>query len=202
MSTLERRQPTSGTRSPRWARSRATSSCSPAARARPVWDADGTEYLDATAGLWFANVGHGRDEIADAVATQLRTLAAHHIFGDIANVPALELAARVAGLAPISDPGDLLLHGRRRGDRHGREDRAPLLGAHGRARADGDRLAPPRLPRHERLRHVAVRASPPSATASARSSAAAPRSRTTIPTISPGRSTRSAERRRRSSASR
>ena len=36
-----------------------------------VWDADGNEYLDGTAGLWFANVGHGRSEIADAVATQL-----------------------------------------------------------------------------------------------------------------------------------
>ena len=69
-----------------------------------VWDVDGAEYLDATAGLWFANVGHGREEIAAAVATQLRTLAAHHIFGDTANVPALELAARVTGLAPISDP--------------------------------------------------------------------------------------------------
>jgi putrescine aminotransferase len=68
-----------------------------------VWDADGAEYLDGTAGLWFANVGHGRAEIADAVATQLRTLAAHHIFGDQANVPALELAARVADLAPIAD---------------------------------------------------------------------------------------------------
>ena len=33
-----------------------------------VWDVDGAEYLDATAGLWFANVGHGREEIADAVA--------------------------------------------------------------------------------------------------------------------------------------
>ena len=68
-----------------------------------VWDADGNEYLDATAGLWFANVGHGRTEIADAVAEQLRTLAAHHIFGDQANPPALQLAARLAELAPIDD---------------------------------------------------------------------------------------------------
>ena len=75
-----------------------------------VWDADGAEYLDATAGLWFAHVGHGRAEIADAVAAQLRTLAAHHIFGDLANVPALELAARVAELAPVPDPAHLLLH--------------------------------------------------------------------------------------------
>jgi putrescine---pyruvate transaminase len=69
-----------------------------------VWDTGGAEYLDATAGLWFANVGHGRAEIADAVATQLRTLAAHHIFGDTANVPSHELAARVSGLVPLSDP--------------------------------------------------------------------------------------------------
>ena len=68
-----------------------------------VWDVDGTEYLDATAGLWFVNVGHGRAEIADAVAAQLRTLAAHHVFGDHANAPALELAARVADLAPVED---------------------------------------------------------------------------------------------------
>jgi putrescine aminotransferase len=68
-----------------------------------VWDADGNEYLDGTAGLWFVNVGHGRAEIADAVSEQLRTLAAHHIFGDHANEPALELASRVALLSPIPD---------------------------------------------------------------------------------------------------
>ena len=68
-----------------------------------VWDADGNEYLDGTAGLWFANVGHGRAEIADAVAAQLRTLAAHHVFGDHANQPALELATRLADLAPVPD---------------------------------------------------------------------------------------------------
>jgi adenosylmethionine-8-amino-7-oxononanoate aminotransferase len=68
-----------------------------------VWDVDGNEYLDATAGLWFVNVGHGRAVIADAVAEQLRTLAAHHVFGDHANEPALELASRLAELAPIDD---------------------------------------------------------------------------------------------------
>jgi adenosylmethionine-8-amino-7-oxononanoate aminotransferase len=68
-----------------------------------LWDADGAEYLDGTAGLWFANVGHGREEIADAVAGQLRTLAAHHVFGDHANEHALALAERVAGLVPLPD---------------------------------------------------------------------------------------------------
>ncbi len=68
-----------------------------------VWDANGAEYLDATAGLWFVAVGHGRAEIADAVSAQLRTLAAHHIFGDQANEPALELARRLAELSPVPD---------------------------------------------------------------------------------------------------
>jgi adenosylmethionine-8-amino-7-oxononanoate aminotransferase len=68
-----------------------------------IWDAAGAEYLDATAGLWFASVGHGRAEIADAVAEQLRTLAAHHIFGDQANQPALDLARRLADLSPVPD---------------------------------------------------------------------------------------------------
>src|SRR5262245_52368111 len=68
-----------------------------------VWDTNGYEYIDATAGLWFANVGHGREEIADAVGAQLRTLAAHHVFGDHANEPAFELASRVAALAPVED---------------------------------------------------------------------------------------------------
>ena len=69
-----------------------------------VWDADGTEYVDATASLWFANVGHGRAEIADAMGAQARTLAGYHVFGDYANQPALELAERVAALAPVDDP--------------------------------------------------------------------------------------------------
>ncbi|GAA1889559.1 aspartate aminotransferase family protein [Lapillicoccus jejuensis] len=66
-----------------------------------VWDADGREYLDATAGLWFANVGHGRGELADAAAAQMRELAAYHCFGDYATPSTLELAERLAGIAPV-----------------------------------------------------------------------------------------------------
>jgi putrescine aminotransferase len=65
-----------------------------------VWDEQGRRYLDATASLWCANVGHGRREIADAVARQLRTLDTYSTFGDFANAPALELADRLAALAP------------------------------------------------------------------------------------------------------
>ena len=67
-----------------------------------VWDEEGRRYLDGAASLWYANVGHGRKEIAEAVAAQLQALESFHLFGDVANRPALELADRLAGLAPQS----------------------------------------------------------------------------------------------------
>jgi len=69
-----------------------------------VWDEDGRRYIDATAGLWYCNVGFGRAEIADAAAAQLRRLSAYSTFGDVSNRPAIELAERVADLSP--DPDD------------------------------------------------------------------------------------------------
>jgi putrescine aminotransferase len=66
-----------------------------------VWDTEGRRYLDATASLWYCNVGWGRREIGEAVAAQMSSLPAYSTFGDIANRPALELAERVAGLAPV-----------------------------------------------------------------------------------------------------
>ncbi|MFB7875226.1 MULTISPECIES: aminotransferase family protein [unclassified Nocardia] len=66
-----------------------------------VYDTAGTRYLDATAGLWFANVGHGRAEIADAVAAQLRTIAHYSNFGDLTEPPVQELAERLATIAPV-----------------------------------------------------------------------------------------------------
>lgn len=68
-----------------------------------VWDADGNRYLDGTASLWYANIGHGRREIADAVHRQMRMLEAYSAFGDYANEPARALAARLAACAPVPD---------------------------------------------------------------------------------------------------
>lgn len=65
-----------------------------------LWDEDGRRYLDATAALWYANVGHGRAEIVDAIVEQASRLAAYSAFGDFANRPALELCERLAELAP------------------------------------------------------------------------------------------------------
>ncbi len=66
-----------------------------------VWDEEGRRYLDGCAALWYANLGHGRPEIADAVARQLRELDAYGTFADYANAPALELARRISDLAPL-----------------------------------------------------------------------------------------------------
>ncbi|MGB3707140.1 aspartate aminotransferase family protein [Gordonia sp. (in: high G+C Gram-positive bacteria)] len=72
-----------------------------------VYDDKGNEYIDATAGLWFANIGHGRQEMADAVAKQLSTIAHFSNFGDLASDATIELAERIAAMAPV--PGSKVL---------------------------------------------------------------------------------------------
>lgn len=74
-------------------------------RAEDVWiyDEDGRRYLDATASLWYANIGHGRPEIREAVCRQMERLETYSIFNDVANRPALELADRLSRLSPLHD---------------------------------------------------------------------------------------------------
>jgi adenosylmethionine-8-amino-7-oxononanoate aminotransferase len=76
-----------------------------------VYDTAGRRYLDATASLWYCNVGHGRREIAAAAAAQMVRLEAYSTFGDVANRPALDLAERVAAVAPVPDPRVFLTSG-------------------------------------------------------------------------------------------
>jgi putrescine---pyruvate transaminase len=66
-----------------------------------IEDTAGNRYLDATAALWYCNVGYGRAEIADAVADQLRRLPAYNPFGAYAPERAIELSERLSALAPI-----------------------------------------------------------------------------------------------------
>jgi len=64
---------------------------------------DGRSFLDATAALWYCNVGHGREEIGAAVARQMSQLASYSNFGDFATRPTLDLADRLASIAPTAD---------------------------------------------------------------------------------------------------
>jgi adenosylmethionine-8-amino-7-oxononanoate aminotransferase len=68
-----------------------------------LWDEAGNKYLDATAALWYCNVGHGRRELAEAAAAQMTRLAACSNFDRLANRRALDLAERVAARAPMKD---------------------------------------------------------------------------------------------------
>ncbi|WP_433171123.1 aspartate aminotransferase family protein [Actinoallomurus sp. CA-150999] len=67
-----------------------------------VYDANGKRYLDALAGLFTNQVGHGRAELAEAAAKQAAELAFFPLWS-YAHPNAIELAERLAGLAP----GDL-----------------------------------------------------------------------------------------------
>ena len=67
-----------------------------------VYDEHGKRYLDALSSLFCVNIGHGRADIAQAGADQAKDLG-FFINWSYAHPPAIELAARIASLAP----GDL-----------------------------------------------------------------------------------------------
>ncbi len=67
-----------------------------------IYDSTGRRYLDALSGLFVVQAGYGRDEIAAAADRQTRKLAYFPIWS-YATPPAIELADRLAALAP----GDL-----------------------------------------------------------------------------------------------
>ena len=67
-----------------------------------VFDASGKRYLDALSGLFVVQVGHGRDELAEAAAKQAKELAFFPLWS-YAHPTAMELAERIASYTP----GDL-----------------------------------------------------------------------------------------------
>ncbi len=68
-----------------------------------IVDADGREYLDAAGGAIVVNVGHGRREIADAIAEQVARLSYAH--GSAFTTEPLErYAAEVGAHLPVADP--------------------------------------------------------------------------------------------------
>ncbi|MEV6828688.1 aspartate aminotransferase family protein [Amycolatopsis sp. NPDC051102] len=64
-----------------------------------IWDARGKRYLDGLAGLFAVQVGHGREELAEAAARQTKQLAYFPLWGH-AHPTAIELASRLAAAAP------------------------------------------------------------------------------------------------------
>ena len=66
-----------------------------------LWDADGNELIDGMASLWYCAIGHGRREMAEAVAAQMSTLETYSCFDPFTNGPADELADALVALSPL-----------------------------------------------------------------------------------------------------
>ncbi|WP_338893100.1 aspartate aminotransferase family protein [Rhodococcus sovatensis] len=67
-----------------------------------IYDSNGKSYIDGLSGLFVVQVGHGREELAEAAAKQAKDLAFFPLWSYV-TPPAIELAERLAGYAP----GDL-----------------------------------------------------------------------------------------------
>ena len=72
-------------------------------QAATVFDESGKSYLDAVASLWYCNVGHGRTELAEAAAAQMRDIASYQAFEVFSSKPAEALAERIAELVPVAN---------------------------------------------------------------------------------------------------
>jgi len=70
------------------------------AKGAHVTDSEGNQLIDGIGGLWCVNVGHGRPEIIDAIANQLKTLDYYSTFYNFTHPSAAALAEKIAQLAP------------------------------------------------------------------------------------------------------
>jgi putrescine aminotransferase len=66
---------------------------------------DGRRLIDGMAGLWTVNLGHGRQELIEAAVKQLRSLPYLTTFGGVSSLPTIELAEKIAELAPAGLSG-------------------------------------------------------------------------------------------------
>lgn len=65
-----------------------------------VVDGEGRRYLDGIGGLWCVNIGYAREEMAQAIAEQIMNIPYYSSFGHHTTVPAAQLSAKLAELAP------------------------------------------------------------------------------------------------------
>ena len=68
-----------------------------------LWDDKGNQYIDAIGSLWYCQIGHGRKEMADAIAAQVNTLETYSTFYPFTNPLAEAVATKVASLSPIAN---------------------------------------------------------------------------------------------------
>ena len=74
-----------------------------ASAAQGVWvdDAEGRRWFDTLSSMWLVNIGHGREEIAQAVYEQMKDIS--YSPGGTVSPATVKLSAKVASLAPDKD---------------------------------------------------------------------------------------------------
>lgn len=65
-----------------------------------LYDLKGRSAIDGLSSLWNVNIGHGRKEIAQTAYDQMKTLGYSSCFATYSNEPAIQLAAKLAEIAP------------------------------------------------------------------------------------------------------
>lgn len=65
-----------------------------------IFDSEGNKILDGMSGLWCCSLGYGQERIVEAVAAQLHELPYYNSFFQCAHPPVIELASRLADVAP------------------------------------------------------------------------------------------------------
>ena len=68
-----------------------------------IFDANGREYIDGMASLWYCAIGHGRTEMASAISQQVSTIEAYSAFDPFTTRVADELCERIVELSPMRD---------------------------------------------------------------------------------------------------
>ena len=66
-----------------------------------LYDANGKEYIDGMASLWYCNIGHGRKEMAEAIAAQVTTLESYNNFDPFTTEVTDRLCEKLRSLSPM-----------------------------------------------------------------------------------------------------
>ena len=67
-----------------------------------VYDSNGKEYIDGMASLWYCNIGHGRREMADAIAAQVMRLESYNNFDPFTTDITDVLTDKLQSLSPMT----------------------------------------------------------------------------------------------------
>ena len=68
-----------------------------------LYDANGKEYIDGMASLWYCNIGHGRKDMADAIAAQVVKLESYNNFDPFTTDITDRLTDKLHSLSPMPD---------------------------------------------------------------------------------------------------